>query len=243
MDSASLSEMSPRTQEEVVKPQQFRMFEKEIQIPNGETVKLSSMHVERMQLFHGSTVAGIKKFVDAEETTVGAGVYLTTQRDSATGYAKVREIDRRLTDPAIVYETEIADMNILNLSTADAILNFMKFIRPQIYLWDKNELPKVKFSSEFFKETYHSALVDLNIRIAEWIKKGHIPPVKSILQQFGDPARKILMREEFDGLMTIEGGEYQRNPNTGEEIRIGDHDSYVIFQPDKVRIVKEEKTS
>ncbi len=93
----------------------------------------------------GSSVSGITQFRDAEETTIGSGFYLTSQKDAAIGYVYVRANDRKLQTP-VVYESEIVDANVLTLTTKTAIMDFMKFFRQKLIYWGRDQLPKLEIS-------------------------------------------------------------------------------------------------
>jgi hypothetical protein len=57
--------------------------------------------------------------------------------------------------------------------------------------------------------------------------------LKDLLFGVGDWARSMLQDMGYDGLMAIEGGE------GGNGLDIGKHDSYVIFDPKKVKVVEQ----
>lgn len=231
----------PKTPEIEQKPQSsFSHEEREVQLAIGETVKLSSMRVGRMDLFHGSPVSGIAEFKDAEETTVGSGIYLTSQREAAIGYSYVRTTDKKLTSPPIVYDCEIENVNVLTLTTRTAIMDFMKYIRQELWRFRKDELPKRTDLDDNQRMWYNNGLMHVNDRLWEAIQADRTLPPKEFLMTCGDAVREILTREGYDGIMAMEGGEHGTNPFTGEPFSIGDHDSYVIFQPNKVKILNEE---
>lgn len=217
----------------------FSLEEREVKLAIGETVKLPSMRIERMRLFHGSTVSGISQFKEAEETTIGNGLYLTSQEDAALGYAFVRANEREIDTPPVVYDAEIANMNILTLTTRTAIMDFMKYIRQEFFLYNRDIVPNMPELSDNAKRWNKRALDAKNDLLWEAIQAGRVLSPKIFLFGAGAVAREILMREGYDGLMAIEGGEHGKNPFTNEHFSIGDHDSYVIFQPEKVKILKE----
>lgn len=231
----------PKTPEIGQIPQSnFSLEEREVQLAIGENVKLSSMRVGKMDLFHGSPVPGIAEFKDAEETTVGSGIYLTSQRDAALGYSYVRTTDKKLTTPPIVYDCQIEDVNVLTLTTRTAIMDFMKYIRQELWRFRKEELPKRTDLDDNQRMWYNLGLIHVGEELDKAIKADRVLRPKDFLMTDGDAVREILMREGYDGIMAMEGGERGTNPFTGEPFSIGDHDSYVIFQPNKVKILKEE---
>ncbi|OGH08099.1 MAG: hypothetical protein A2171_01350 [Candidatus Levybacteria bacterium RBG_13_35_9] len=106
-----------------------RPLEKEITLKNGENIILPSIQIDRMRLFHGSPISGIKEFKVSEETTIGNGFYTTSSRDAAVGYATVRS---NAPEQKFVYEVEINNMNILDLSTDEALNQFTKLWREKL---------------------------------------------------------------------------------------------------------------
>lgn len=219
--------------------QGIQLLERDIQLKNGEKIKFCSTQIERMRLYHGSPVAGIEVFKEAEEETIGSGVYLTSFRDAARGYGLQRTADHPGSTP-VLYETEITNLNILSLTTPAAVTDFMKFFRQELFVWRREVMP-TKPWDERQRMNCDNAIFGTVERIDGFIAKKRCPTPKDILQNCGSIAREILMKDNFDGITAMEGGEHGTNPLTGEVFDIGDHDSYVIFQPEKVKILGEEK--
>ncbi len=212
--------------EKLSKAPGLQFLEKEIQLRNGESIVLPSMKIDQMTLYHGSRVSGIRQFRGAEETTVGEGLYLTSDPEKARGYAIVRSKEK--IDP-FVYETEITDMNIVNLSTESAINSFAKLFHKELLTISSDLIGK-----NLAWNSYAYFLRDKALERAQKIYEDKFRGLKDIISQLGSVATALLMKENFDGLMTIEGGEY------GNGHKIGDHDSYVIFQPERTKIIRED---
>lgn len=189
--------------------------------------------VKKKILYHGSNVPGIKnkqdkdkaKFREAEESTIGTGVYLTSEAKDAIGYARARSNDGRTGD-TIVYESSIENMRLCDLR--------------------KNE--NVKSILEGFK---HVLLNELKNPDLKWNRRGALEKNLDAIQQGKVDASnlrdatdhcsrmfseyvKSLGGEGYDGLIAFEGGEA---PAGGESL--GNHDSILIFEPKKVKINQE----
>lgn len=198
-------------------------LEKEIGLKNGETVVLPSFQIERMRLFHGSPIPGITEFTDAEETTIGDGFYTTSNRNAAIGYAGERSSN---TSNRFLYEVEINDMNILNLTTQDSIRDFSKLFKEAL----SDMQGRIKADNEVVAWWAEEKLRETIELIDDSQKIGSKLHLKEIAFSYGDLARDTLTKLGYDGLVAIEGGEGS----------IGNHDSYVIFDPRKARVMNEE---
>ncbi|MEK7580734.1 MAG: hypothetical protein AAB512_00480 [Patescibacteria group bacterium] len=213
---------------------EFLKEHKEVQLQNGETVIFESFKVDSMHLFHGSRVHGIQELTEADETTIGNGVYLTSNKEAAYGYGVVRS--SKQDDQPTLYVVELTDLNILNLSTWDGIKSFAKKFKEvlsqrkdQIKV-DHNKIMD-KNTAEFIK---YSTVKNIEERIG-MIDYDSYRSLKDLLFGLGDWARSMLQDMGYDGLMAIEGGE------VGNGVDIGKHDSYVIFDPKQVKVVEQQQ--
>lgn len=139
-------------------------LEKEITLKNGETIILPSIQIDRMRLFHGSPISGIKEFKVSEETTIGNGFYTTSSRDAAVGYATVRS---NTPEQKFIYEVEINNMNILDLTTKEAMDQFTKLWREK--LSELREKTRVKLTGNP-TDNPNEELTRTNILATERIK-------------------------------------------------------------------------
>src|SRR3989344_3233496 len=105
--------------------------EKEVILDNGERLNLPTLEVERMTLFHGSATAGIQNLEAADETTVGNGVYLTSDPKAAAGYAAIRSKG----EIPSVYETEISNLTLLDLRENSGIESFSQYFLQELLKW------------------------------------------------------------------------------------------------------------
>lgn len=205
--------MGPTTQEGPPSP----VFEKEVSLLNGEKVKLPSVHIDKKILYHGSHAQGLRRIDKAGDTTVGEGVYLTSDRKSAEGYAKRRSKNFGTETPT-VYSLEVRDLDLADLRTKEATVQFSKLLGQRL----SEELASGR-GDYWYRNTIKTIL--------ELIRSGKELPLKDITFNFTDLTTDILSEAGYDGLITIEGGE-------GRDV--GNHDTYLIFDPEKIKNLSSE---
>ena len=196
--------------------------EREVKLRDGGSAKLQSIKIREMVLYHGATMSGIKELKEAEDTTMGDGLYLTSSKKAATGYSFVRALKD---EKHILYETMIENMDILNLSTPGSVREFMKF-----YVEVLSDELKTMDSSRWAVRENYSRTRD---KVYKALQEGRILNPKEMLQYTGATARNRLMKLGYDGIFAIEGG--------GGDV--GDHDSFVIFDPKRVKVVEEREVT
>lgn len=194
--------------------------ETETRVLVEETPRLPEVKIERVVLYHGSGVRGIKNFGASEETTIGQGLYLTSDPQSAEGYAR-RRIKREKDGTSTVYEAEVANLRLADLRRPEALQVFAGALEKRL----EEELEKSSFP--WYQETAIRETLGK-------IKNKSYHSLKDLVWHHQEIGTEIVKDMGFDGLVAIEGGE-------GEEIK--EHDSYVIFDPRKVRILKEKEVS
>jgi hypothetical protein len=172
------------------------------------------------KLFHGSGTANIKQFNTAEEVTIGRGVYLTSERVKAEGYGKQRILYKKELQP-VVYEVIIENAKLADLRKKENVIKIMTGFKPIL----------MKIASRCGDEI----LYNMYYEAVDAIEKNNIHGgnLKKITWNCGKEFTDYLISLGYDGLVSFEGGE-------GD---IGNHDSYVIFDPTKAKIVKDEKLS
>lgn len=170
------------------------------------------------RLFHGSATAGIAQLARAEETTVGAGVYLADE-PTACGYAR----HRAESGTPVVYEVEVDRLRLVDLTDPGTVEQVMTEFRSVL-------LGELVDASRAGAKYYVTASL---LRTIEDIDKGRVRPgtVKLAAQRCDQLFSDHLRGRGFDGVLALEGGE-------GE---IGNHLTYLVFDPAKVRI-REERT-
>ena len=199
----------------------------EVKLDNGDTTVFPTFKARRMILYHGTGISGIKEFRESIAATIGAGVYLTSDFGKAVSYSLLRaESD---SDKFTVYVGEIRTMNLLDLTEADSWLPLGRIMTPIL----EEEKVRTDFPDDwqqYHKDSVHRAAE----RALERIKSGTIRGPKDVLYNFGGTTRRLFSGLGFDGIKAIEGGEGWTNYNT-----TGDHDTFVIFDPTKVKILQE----
>ncbi len=183
--------------------------------------------IHHKTLYHGSATAGIESLQQAEEYTMGHGVYLTSEADKAGGYGKVRA--RNQAQP-FVYMTEISNLKLVDLRQANNVEQVARGILPRLRAkleeyQDKGDVP-----------WYYSHAVQRAIEMIEEgnFGKGRVEAVAQypiVAEVFEEYVRSL----GYDGVIGVEGGE------GGEDMAIGDHDTYVIFNPEQVKVIAQRK--
>ena len=201
--------------------------ERKITLDHGREITLSSTYFHDLTLYHGAIVPEIKQLHEAKETTIGNGLYLTSQKDKAAGYAYVRS---RGAQPQVVYEVNVRDLDILNLTTRSGIENFAGLLGQELRNWKNADFPGMQFTNVQQKATVWNQVVE----VLDKIGRNNFRSLHDLTFHFGNITRSMLQARGYDGLMAIVGGEFHG------DFSIGDHDSYVIFDPSKTAVLKEE---
>ena len=188
----------------------------------AETVSNNGLDflINKKILYHGSSTQGITSFTPAEEDTVGSGIYFTSEAKDAIGYARRRSRSRQNSVP-ILYETQIENLRLANLRNDESVKQLLEGFK---------EILKKELSNPDIKWHYQEALR----RSIDAINQGKIGcgNLREATFAHTDKFTRYLESLGYDGLVTFEGGE-------GEDI--GVHDTYLIFDPKKVKITKEHK--
>jgi hypothetical protein len=170
--------------------------------------------VKSKTLYHGSSVAGIEKLHTAEETTIGNGIYFTSQKDVAQGYASRRSQFREGNGP-IVYKVEIENLKFTDLRNNDNVQHILNGILP-ILIEQRNEE-----GLTWMKEIVLDQAIE---KIKE--KKIGAGNLRDVTQSIGKIFTEYIRSLGYDGIIAIEGGE-------GEDM--GNHDTYLVFYSDKLK--------
>ena len=223
-----LDEAKQTPEYQVARNKKIEGEQNEEEINNGEGV-----FVKKKTLYHGTSAKGIEKFEKAEEITVGEGVYLTSQVKDAINYARVRAENARGSKKnqadgnPIIYETCIENLKLLDLRDNRNFKNIMKGF---FYALRERENSSEFAGPEY--SWYRNELADKREIIGSGKMRG-IDDIQMVTRAdsniFSDYVRSL----GYDGLITTEGGE--------GEYAHQNHDSYVIFDPEKVKILKEQK--
>jgi hypothetical protein len=172
-------------------------------------------------LYRGSGDPGGKrdglKIAEDNRSTVGEGMYFTSQAKDATSYAYERSTNSDKIP--VVYECLVENIKLLDLRKDENV----KKILPEFSKILRKLLSDPKWA--LFTADLWSAIDN--------IEEGKVG--SGNLQQ-GVHVDDALFTEYvknlgYDGLVTLEGGEWI----------VKEHDTYLIFDPKKVKVVKEKK--
>ena len=221
-ERAEILEQAKQTPEyQIARNKKIEAGQNEEEINEGEGV-----FIKHRTLYHGTTVENIKEFKKADETTIGEGIYLTSQAKDAIGYANRRTANRttstnKETIKPIIYEVSIENLKLIDFRKDE---NVKKSLRKWIPVLKKEaERKDLKY--------YHLNAINEAIGLI-WSGKVNSGNVSPIAAAIGENFTDFIKSLGYDGLITFEGGE-------GEHVK--NHDSYVIFDPEKVKMIKEQK--
>ena len=173
--------------------------------------------LDKRFLYHGSPVDNISQFNEAEETTIGTGVYLTSQADIAIGYARLRANHRKGKSP-VIYEVEVNNLKILDLRKNDNVVKILQGFK--LYLADLYNSP-----NQPRRPSWQIAIRRaINTIESHTVNSGNLRKVTFNTSPYFS---EYIQSLGYDGLVAFEGGE-------GDTV--GDHDSYVIFNPANIRV-------
>jgi hypothetical protein len=211
---------------------------------NEEEINESEgVFIKKKTLYHGTATKGIKEFERAEETTVGDGVYLTSKAKNAIEYARTRikgprgSKKQEADGNPVVYETSVENLKLLDLRKKE---NFKKIMQGfSKFLWQRAKELKIKIENGEVPESeirgvngYRNMIFDAVDEIGNDNVKN-ICDIQKATGRLGDAFADYVKSVGYDGLIAVEGGE-------GEYMG-SNHDSYVIFDPEKVKIIREQK--
>lgn len=185
--------------------------------------------INKKTLYHGSGTSGIKeqgKFNTAEEDTIGSGVYFTSKEEDAIRYAKLRaerennNEKRNENAEAIIYESLIENMRLCDLRKKENVKEVLKSFKKIL----EEELKKPDL--QWVWQTVLQEIIEI-------INNGKVEDgnIKEVAQRTGHMFSSHIRSLGYDGLIAFEGGE-------GEGFA---HDTYLIFDSDRIKITKEYK--
>ncbi len=203
-----------------------RMFNKEIQLKNGEQISLPTIHFNVMPLFHGSPKADIIAFDlnRSEQMTIGSGTYFTPDKESATAYAKWRS--NNVSNPTL-YEVEVRNADIADLRTREAQEKFAKLYKQALLDWEHNNLPRMKGPTEDVTNLLKMLRKEQVGDLVNKIDSNTWSMLRDLTFGWETLVSGTLSENGYKGLMAIEG----------EPPNVAMHDSIVIFDPQDAPIV------
>lgn len=214
-----------------------KLSKKQEEVPINDGL---GVFLKKKTLYHGSSTSGIEEFKAAEETTVGEGLYCTSQAKDAINYSHQRSGGPE--KEPILYEVLVENLKLLDLRNNENIKSVMRDYAPII----RGKIDRMKEEILKIRQERKDVQDDLKVMVlgdsrqdlitayglinSEEINIHTIQEVTRVAGQlFTDYVRSI----GYDGLITIEGGE--------GDFRKSNHDSYVLFDPEMAKIVKEQK--
>ena len=196
--------------------------------------------IAHKNLYHGSATPGIQSLQRADEYTIGAGVYLTSEAKDAIGYVSERMkagrvkmgMEGTIQTAPVLYETEIDNLKFLDLRNENTAQEVMEGYRKYALETYRGIDPN---NQEYADGIRHEQLLGILRRIGE-IKAGTSPiavSLKEFTSILGELFSEYVASLGYDGLIAIEGGEAHES----------NHDSYVVFDPSKVKVIHEQSIS
>ena len=180
--------------------------------------------LKKKTIYHGSGTSGIEQFNNAEEDTVGSGIYFTSEAKDAVGYARRRSRGREDASP-VIYESSVENMKLLDLRKDENVNKILEGFKKVLIEKTKEKWPN-RIDEYYIHKSLEQAIEAIN---SGKVRAGNLREVTfSTGQIFSDYVKSL----GYEGLTTLEGGE-------GDDT--GNHDTYLIFDPEKVKINQEHK--
>lgn len=212
---------------EVNQPLQFisKRTEREITLKSGETFRLPSLQIDRAILYHGSSAEGIKRFEEGDQQTIGNGIYFTSETIPAIGYAVKRS--GTAAKPTL-YQAEIENLNLADLRERSAQEQFAKLYKEALVEWKNNVLPNLKYADPTLLEIIKEQRSEQVEELLRKIDNNDFNQLRDLTFGWASLITQTLQTQGYQGLVSIEGEE-----------PFGFHDSYVIFNSDDIKSIKE----
>lgn len=219
-----------------------------------EKVELPQIKVERIKLYHGSSRSNLKALLPGEEYTIGHGIYLTSDKYTAKSYALVRSreghrktlekgrleehvVKTEETPEPVVYEADLRNLKLVDIRSFEKMKQVMAGFQKYLVELLEREGEGMRWNVRTIREQAvakidilegQSPRYNLMSRVG---KPENIAP-RDILFNVGEDFSDYCENLGYDGIIGMEGGE------TTKEVKFTSHDSYVIFDPKKVKITE-----
>lgn len=176
--------------------------------------------IRHKNLYHGSGITGIQRMNISENDTVGEGIYFTSEPSNALGYAERRSREYKDSVPT-VYSAQIENLKFLDLRNRTNITKILGGFKTLLLAKKNTYLPSTREQSmgDWIQEQKIDEVIEL-ISSEKWLY------LKQIAFAYGKLFSEYVKSLGYDGLITIENGE-------GEDI--GEHDTYLLFDADKIK--------
>lgn len=176
--------------------------------------------LKKKTLYRGSATSGMETFDKAKEDTVGSGIYFTSEAKDAIGYARRRSRGQKDSSP-VIYESSVENMKLLDLRKDENVKKVLDGFK-QILI-EKLKEPDLEWSRQAVLQNA------VELISARGIGAGNLKNVAfGTGQEFSEYCKSL----GYEGLIALEGGE-------GNDI--GNHDTYLIFDAEKIKINQEHK--
>jgi hypothetical protein len=176
-------------------------------------------------LYHGSPNSNIDLFKKAEVHTMGEGVYLTDEANKAIGYGQLRTKEKYSGEiNPTIYEAEISNIKLLDLSKEENIKKIALELE-KIFTQKLSTVENKTQEDKLFAYTLKQA-IDM-IKSGEY-GESRFEPVARYPRFLSKIFEEYVESLGYDGVFGVE----QEGP-------VQPHTSYVIFNPSKIRIIKE----
>ncbi len=215
-----LTEAKKTTEYWDARGEKVHSIEEEVPSEDGLGVTVKNKH-----LYHGSYRDDIQDLAAAEETTVGEGIYFTSEPTAATGYARHRAKGRKGVPiegykgeaTPVLYEALVQNLKLLDLRKTENVSKILPGFRAKLREVEQN--PQTPW---FLQMAMHEAI--------QQIKTGKVGPGSIKLIAVNNPKlfTEYVRSLGYEGLITYEGGE-------GDA---GNHDTYLVFDPEKAKIIQ-----
>jgi len=225
-----LDEAKQTPEYQIARNEKIQANEEEEEIEGGLGIL-----VKKKTLYHGSGISGIETFNVAEEDTVGNGAYFTSKAEDAIGYARIRSKRERYEHRAdgkpvlndsqpVIYESSVENMKLLDLRKDENLKKVLPGFAD--FLLERRE-KRIK-DNDNVVDNYAVVLR----KVINDIDSGKIRYLKEAAHQAGTAFSDYVKSLGYEGLVALEGG---------EGVEVGNHDSYVIFSPEKAKVIREQK--
>lgn len=175
-------------------------------------------------LFHGTPSSSITAFKKGIEDTLGTGIYFTSERKKAEGYA----VKRTCSDGVpFVYEARAPYAKFLDLRDAQTLAFVLEGYVGFANKWLEKKYPEEEITNANIRFSRNMLARKIK-RITERIKEGKcsVGNIRTVSYEIPYLWTEYIQSLGYEGLIGLEGG----------EDNIGNHDSWLVFDPEKTLV-------
>lgn len=196
--------------------------------------------LKEKRLFHGSSNSEVSQFMTREEVkaaditdgvTVGEGLYLTSSEKAANAYAqrRTRNLAKKEGVGPTSYEVQVDSLKLLDLRNDGNISVFTEKFRVYLVSILKSE------EAEKLNWMVHSSIIEALQEIQNGVSLRNIQKLSGYAM--AGVFTCFVKEQGYDGVVTFEGGEGHEDDVA---THTGEHDTYVIFNPDKAIVLRKQ---